>query len=66
MAPAVQEPVALRQHSRAKDLGSAQFYPMLRCGHMMAHCGRLWLWLAGLRSLSRHLRGRDGARHTLN
>jgi hypothetical protein len=24
---------------------------MLRCGHMMVHCGRLWLWLAGLRSL---------------
>jgi len=47
--------VALRQHSQAKD---KVLRNSIRCGHMMAHCGRLWLWLAGSRFLTRHLRGR--------
>ena len=42
-----------------RRLSSAQFYPMLRCGHMMADRGDLWLWSVALRS--RHLVGRDAA-----
>jgi hypothetical protein len=50
--PPVQEPVALRQHSRTKDQDFAQFYRMLLCGHSDAALRYSMVVFGGVEPLS--------------